>query len=140
VELVQTEEAFVTDLEKLINQYILPANLSFLEATEKLQKTHAGFLSSLRDAAGDLLMPSNAFAPLNYAQIKARQFVELLRLFYHTRWRCYSCVKTFHIKIFDCRPRSMGYKSQSSAQKSLIIYKFWFFSGCCDENFGSLYQ
>uniref|UniRef100_A0A914BVI3 DH domain-containing protein n=1 Tax=Acrobeloides nanus TaxID=290746 RepID=A0A914BVI3_9BILA len=70
VELVQTEEAFVTDLDKLINQYILPANLSFLEATEKLQKTHAGFLSSLRDAAGDLLMPSNAFAPLNYAQIK----------------------------------------------------------------------
>lgn len=71
VELVQTEESFVGDLEKLIHQYILPGDLNFFEPAEKLHKTHASFLSALRDAGGDLLAPSNAFAPLNYAQIKA---------------------------------------------------------------------
>jgi len=70
VELVQTEEHFVKDLVKLIQQYILPGKLSFFEAAEKLHKTHDSFLNSLRDGAGDLLMPSSAFSPLNYAQIK----------------------------------------------------------------------
>lgn len=68
VELVKTEESFVKDLEKLMDQYIKPANLSMLDCTEKLLKTHTVFLNSLQDAGGDLLTATSEV--LDYCQIK----------------------------------------------------------------------
>jgi T-lymphoma invasion and metastasis-inducing protein 1 len=69
IELVQTEETFVKDLEKLMEQYVIPGQLTYLECTEKLIKTHSIFLTSLQDASGDLLTASSSLS-LNYTQIK----------------------------------------------------------------------
>uniref|UniRef100_A0AC34QP31 DH domain-containing protein n=1 Tax=Panagrolaimus sp. JU765 TaxID=591449 RepID=A0AC34QP31_9BILA len=68
VELVQTEETFVKDLEQLMTRYVKPADLNFLDCVDKLQKTHSIFLNSLQDAGGDLL--STSAQTLDYTQIK----------------------------------------------------------------------
>ncbi|TKR93772.1 hypothetical protein L596_008170 [Steinernema carpocapsae] len=53
-ELVETEKAFVGDLEKLVRQYARAAQLAILESAEKLLKVQKTFLEDLIDAAGDL--------------------------------------------------------------------------------------
>ncbi|KAK0425466.1 hypothetical protein QR680_009217 [Steinernema hermaphroditum] len=53
-ELVETEKAFVADLEKLVSQYARVAQLGILESAEKLLKVQKTFLEALVDAAGDL--------------------------------------------------------------------------------------
>uniref|UniRef100_A0A1I8ABN7 PDZ domain-containing protein n=1 Tax=Steinernema glaseri TaxID=37863 RepID=A0A1I8ABN7_9BILA len=76
-ELVDTEKAFVADLDKvrqkaghftgrLVRQYARVAQLPILESAEKLLKVQSHFLEDLVDAAGDLA-PS---AQLSGAQVK----------------------------------------------------------------------
>uniref|UniRef100_A0A7E4UW46 DH domain-containing protein n=1 Tax=Panagrellus redivivus TaxID=6233 RepID=A0A7E4UW46_PANRE len=69
VELVQTEEAFVADIDKLLLQYVRPAKLELLECVDRLHKMHAQFLTSLQDAGGDLLTAQSSKV-LQTAQIK----------------------------------------------------------------------
>lgn len=52
-----------------MEQYVKPGNLTFLDCTEKLIKTHAVFFTSLQDASGDLLTASSSQS-LDYTQIK----------------------------------------------------------------------
>ncbi|VDK61059.1 unnamed protein product [Gongylonema pulchrum] len=52
-ELVTTEENFVRDVQKLVNQYLKPTNLVLLETSDRLLRIQTSFLLSLLDAAGD---------------------------------------------------------------------------------------
>ncbi|VBB33689.1 unnamed protein product [Acanthocheilonema viteae] len=53
-ELVSTEENFVRDVQKLVNQYLKPTNLNLLETADCLLRIQTSFFLSLRDAAGDV--------------------------------------------------------------------------------------
>ncbi|VDK87623.1 unnamed protein product [Litomosoides sigmodontis] len=53
-ELVSTEENFVRDIQKLVNQYLKPTNLPLLEAADRLLRIQTSFYLSLLDAAGDV--------------------------------------------------------------------------------------
>uniref|UniRef100_A0A1I8EKI1 DH domain-containing protein n=1 Tax=Wuchereria bancrofti TaxID=6293 RepID=A0A1I8EKI1_WUCBA len=53
-ELVSTEENFVRDVQKLVNQYLKPTNLPLLETADRLLRIQTSFLLSLLDAAGDV--------------------------------------------------------------------------------------
>ncbi|EFO16404.2 RhoGEF domain-containing protein [Loa loa] len=54
-ELVSTEENFVRDVQKLVNQYLKPTNLPLLETADRLLRIQTSFLLSLLDAAGDVV-------------------------------------------------------------------------------------
>ncbi|VDN03623.1 unnamed protein product [Thelazia callipaeda] len=53
-ELVITEENFVRDVQKLVNQYLKPTNSAVLETADRLLRIQTSFLLSLLDAAGDV--------------------------------------------------------------------------------------
>ncbi|VDM91683.1 unnamed protein product, partial [Onchocerca ochengi] len=53
-ELVSTEENFVRDVQKLVNQYLKPTNLPLLETADRLLRIQTSFLLALLDAAGDV--------------------------------------------------------------------------------------
>ncbi|KAM3721862.1 Protein still life, isoform SIF type [Dirofilaria immitis] len=53
-ELVSTEENFVRDVQKLVDQYLKPTNLPLLETADRLLRIQTSFLLALLDAAGDV--------------------------------------------------------------------------------------
>ncbi|VDN50194.1 unnamed protein product [Dracunculus medinensis] len=58
-ELVATEENFVKDIRKLVDQYLKPTNLPILQTAGRLLRVQTSFLFALRDAAGDVVHKSD---------------------------------------------------------------------------------
>ncbi|KAI1713885.1 rhoGEF domain-containing protein [Ditylenchus destructor] len=97
-ELVQTEEMFVNDLCKLLNQYIIPAELTCLDCVRELHRTHSHFLDSLRDASGDIYGANSDSSSIQNVQIKD-VIMRISALFINkcTKFKVYSEFASAHL-------------------------------------------
>uniref|UniRef100_A0A914I9I6 Phosphoglycolate phosphatase n=1 Tax=Globodera rostochiensis TaxID=31243 RepID=A0A914I9I6_GLORO len=63
LELVESEQVFVHDMQTLLSLFVLPSRLSSLQCVRELCRTHRQFLGSLQTALGPSLWPPPSSAP-----------------------------------------------------------------------------